>query len=69
MSFEDPDVGRHADVCVNVSFCTLRHVGSQTAIRSEFFTYMQQIFGHQTTRVDFYGYPVIRWFKQKCFLC
>lgn len=28
------------------------------------FPYMQQIFGHQTTRVDFYGYPVIQWFRK-----
>ena len=49
--------------CFCIFFCTLRHVGYQTAICCEFFTYMQQIFwppNHASWFLWLSGYPVVQ---------
>ena len=63
MSLEDPDVDKHADVfAFFFALCVMLAIRLPFVVN--FSLTCNKSFGHQTTRVDFYGYPVIQWFRK-----
>ena len=62
MSLEDPDVGRHADVFVLFfALCVMLAIRLPCVVN---FPLHATDLWPPTTRVDFYCYPVIQWFRK-----